>query len=239
MEVKRKIPIKPKKINARFHLGDQTFLTFGFGKELEVEIRLCRKNARSLNSFRFDATAWEALSTRIGPLSGWTTCHDATSFDAILRTTSVLIVSAHATHNNLKFEILIEGRLSHEFSINALEAGELNRIMSYANLHIEKIREHNEVINLMFGITASYLRRLYDLILPDFEYNYGFQDVVDHQNFDIVMAHFSMYVSPFTIISEFENQLSDKKLTCDFQSFNVFSIVMGQLAFLKAKLMNL
>lgn len=235
---KRKVPVRPLKINKRFHLGAQTFLSFGFGDDLDVEVRLCRKSDNDIetaDSIRFDIATWEALVAKLGPLSGWTSCTDATSYDAILTDTPNLIVSAHASQNSLKFEILVLGGRSQQFILNTVEASELNRLTGFVTNHITSLVSNIRAFALMVDVIWFNLRSVYSIVLPGCEYELGFNDIDDHLNFDVVIGYFTSYVSPFKIISDFETQLDLQTLTCDFQSYNVFSMIMGQTAHLKRR----
>lgn len=79
------------------------------------------------------------------------------------------------------------------------------------------------------------LHEVYGILLPGFEYQLDFNDIDEHTNLDLVIGYISSYVSPFKIICDSESQLELQNLTCDFQSFYVFSLVMGQPSHLKAR----
>lgn len=226
--LKRKLPTVNKKINVKFNLSETLYLTFGFLKPtLEFEIRLIQKDR--LESFNFTVAEWNALLEKLGPLTGWTSGREETNFAVTIEESADRVIKVVSYHDTLRFDC--HGSNTYDITLNSLEAYELNRISKAVSAHLLRLSNHKDVINEMKETFEFFLLKTYLIMFNPTSNQCFTQD--KHVKFETVYTYLISYVSPFDVITKFEERLKIKGLENDLHTYNLYTLVSGQINLLK------
>lgn len=230
------------KINKRFRLSANVYLTFGIVKEDQCEILIQQKNPPM--TFNIPMDAWDTLYQRWGPVYGFTTCPDESVYTAILMNTEDTRIKVASSQGQMVFGVS-STPCGHDFSLpdectktlvlTRDEARELHRFKFLINQHTELIEAHGNVFHCMAEAIVVQFRLIYNNLFGICENQRDFTKLDEHKKFDQVEAFFGNYVSPYYVISNFHSILKREEETCQFQPFNVYMVVLGQKSFLKNK----